>query len=625
MLAIVSFCIVLPLTVVTMQQPTFINVPAGGDLQAAINNAVSLVNGGTSSVVIMLEENKDYACDCVLPEKQAGLITIESSGTGRIVGRAGPQSASLMARVRSVNSAVSTFATRARANNYKFRGLDIGPKPGGQSFSIVSFGTSGADQDTLAEQPFNLTIEKSWIHPEIDQECQRGLALNSGKADIIDSTIEAHGAGYDTQAVVGWNGTGPYNITNSLLMAPGETIMFGGADPSIPNLVTTDVTVRRSHIFKPQSWNPFNKDEFRPLGGQAVTWTTVPSGGESRPRFVDSTGRLAKHWTNKNNVEAKSVRRWLIDGSIIEGNWADAQTGAIIVLKTANQDGKCTWCVSEEITISNSIIRNSDAGLSILGRDGTNIAFDANRLRLINNLWINVRGKWIEGLNGAFDVTIDHNTQITDAAKVSHAINLYDRQSTGFVATNNIHLHGTWGIKGGGMGEGTEALNGYTPGAIYRSNILAGAKVNWDGSPLDWTRVYPINNFYPTSYDGLFVDAANGNYRLAPGSIGKNAGTDGKDIGVDMDQLEAAMSGSGPTPTPTPTPTASPSPTPTATPTPTPSPSPTPAPTPTQLDRIEAKVDAILRILQTPSPTPMPTPSPTPKPKPGQRITIKRE
>lgn len=41
-----------------------------------------------------------------------------------------------------------------------------------------------------------------------------------------------------------------------------------------------------------------------------------------------------------------------------------------------------------------------------------------------------------------------------------------------------------------------------------------------------------------------FVDPASNNYRLKDTSRFKNAASDGKDVGVDMDQLLAHLSGS---------------------------------------------------------------------------------
>ena len=54
---------------------------------------------------------------------------------------------------------------------------------------------------------------------------------------------------------------------------------------------------------------------------------------------------------------------------------------------------------------------------------------------------------------------------------------------------------------------------------------------------------YPGRNFAPGSLaDVGFVDPARGDYRLADGSRYKKAGTEGKDPGVDMDELAAALS-----------------------------------------------------------------------------------
>src|SRR5262249_15966685 len=88
---------------------------------------------------------------------------------------------------------------------------------------------------------------------------------------------------------------------------------------------------------------------------------------------------------------------------------------------------------------------------------------------------------------------------------------------------------------------------------------------------------YPPDNFFPPSFDQVgFTNLAGGNYRLASASPYKNAGTDGKDIGCDIDALIAAQSS-----TPTPTPTLTPTPQTTSTPTQPPIPTPTATATPT--------------------------------------------
>ena len=67
----------------------------------------------------------------------------------------------------------------------------------------------------------------------------------------------------DTQAIGGWNGPGPYLIENNYLEAAGENVMFGGADPTIPNLVPSDITLRLNHLIKPRSWQQADHSEAR--------------------------------------------------------------------------------------------------------------------------------------------------------------------------------------------------------------------------------------------------------------------------------------------------------------------------------------------------------------------------
>jgi hypothetical protein len=66
---------------------------------------------------------------------------------------------------------------------------------------------------------------------------------------------------------------------------------------------------------------------------------------------------------------------------------------------------------------------------------------------------------------------------------------------------------------------------------VFLMNVVVGATPS----------LYPPNNFFPASLDKVgFVDLAGGNYRLAASSPYKKAGTDGRDIGADIDALPAA-------------------------------------------------------------------------------------
>ena len=211
-------CLVLVFSVfiVPTTKGATITVPAGGNIQSAINAA-------QPGDRIILEANQDYTCfgPCVLPVKSGtAFITIESSRYAEIPVRdffskqPTPEVSQLMARVKSLYSTEPVFQTAQGAHHYKLLGLDLMPSSG-QATRIVEFGTTGSAQDTLAEVPHDLVIDKSWIHAAPTQEVQRCVALNSQSTDITNSWIsECHGRGYDTQAIACWNGPGPFKILN---------------------------------------------------------------------------------------------------------------------------------------------------------------------------------------------------------------------------------------------------------------------------------------------------------------------------------------------------------------------------------------------------------------------------
>ncbi|HKP80569.1 MAG TPA: Calx-beta domain-containing protein [Pyrinomonadaceae bacterium] len=503
-------------------------VPAGGDLQAAINTA-------SAGDTIVLEAGAIYRGPFTLiPKSGESFITIQSSRASEITGRVSPAQSDLLAKLRSNTPAESIIKTVAGAHHYKLVGLDISTFSASDFiYDLVRLGDSS--QTDLSKIPHHLILDRLWVHGFETQEMLRGITLNSAETSIINSYVsDIHAIDTDTQAICGWNGPGPFLIANNYLEAAGENVMFGGADPSIVGLIPSDITIRQNHFFKPLSWK------------------------------VGHPSYAGRHWTVKNLLETKNARRVLIDGNLFENVWPDAQVGFAILLKSNNQDSTAPWSVTEDLTFSNNIVRNAENGLNMLAVEvPPKISAVANRLRIVNNFW-NVQKIWFQGSNGARDVLFDHNTFFS---KEGSTANLYGLVTQGFVFRNNLGVRAGYGIKGDGTSEGIAALNVFCPGWIFEKNVIVRA------SPL----AYPGNNFYPRTLGEVgFVDLNGGDYRLTASSPYRNGATDGKDIGVDFDALNAAMGGGAPAPAPTSTPT------PTPTPTPIPTPTPTLAPTPEQ-------------------------------------------
>jgi hypothetical protein len=110
--------------------------------------------------------------------------------------------------------------------------------------------------------------------------------------------------------------------------------------------------------------------------------------------------------------------------------------------------------------------------------------------------------------------------------------------ASGFVFTNNLVRHNSYGITGDGAGPGNAAIAAYLPGATIRANAVACPAGN--GSCLAGN--YPAGNTFLTEADwqAQFIDFAGGDYHLASGSGLRAAGSDGKAIGADLSAIAAA-------------------------------------------------------------------------------------
>lgn len=524
-----------------------ITVPAGGNLQSAINAAQP---GDT----IVLDAGATYTGDFVLPNKAgSSYITIQSSRVGELPEgvRVGPAQSALLARLHSASAASPIIRTASAAHHYRLIGLEITTPTTALVYDLVRFGEWFQSSTDI---PHDLVIDRSYIHGHSTQDSQRGVTLNGAEISVLNSYIsEIHGRGYEAQALCGWNGPGPFHIINNYLEAAGENIMFGGSDASITNMVPSNIEIRRNYLFKPLSWKV------------------------GHPTY----GGI--HWGVKNLLEIKLGRNVIIDGNVLENCWGDAQIGYAVLFTVRNQDGKAPWAVVENVSFTNNTVKNSEQGFQLLGKDWPNISQRASGLLIANNLFVGIANRWLT-MSGYYNVTVSHNTHFQGG----NIMSVYGEPSTGFVYTDNLTSRNPvgYGVFGDGVGEGNSALNTYTPGAVFRKNLIAGA----------WAPGYPTDNFYPSTIDGV-LDSS---FRVV-NSTYKSAGTDGKDIGCDIAALNAAQQGTAPdnplpTPTPIPTPTATP--TPAATPSPTPTSTPTASPTPTA----------------TPTPAPSPSPSPTPGP-----------
>src|SRR5262245_15634400 len=376
------------------------SVAAGGDLQAALDAA-------QPGDVIELQAGATFLGNFVLPVKAGSTyVTIRSSEQDSALPganvRISPAFSARLSRIQSPNSAPA-LTTAPGAHHYRLMFLEFGPNAGGFS-EIIRLGDGSSAQTTIALVPHGLILDRVYVHGDPVSGQKRGIALNSASTSILNSYIaDIKSVGQDSQAIAGWNGPGPYTIVNNYLEGAGENFLIGGADPSIPNLVVSDITFRGNYVTKPLAW-------------RGTTWQV------------------------KNLFELKNAQRVVVDANVFENNWEEAQSGYAILFTPRNQDGTAPWAVVQHVTFTNNLVRHTASAINILGNDDENPSQTTNDIVVRNNLFVDVSSAYGgEGrfalISGGADVTIDRNTVSANGGATLYA---YGPATIGFTFTNNI-------------------------------------------------------------------------------------------------------------------------------------------------------------------------------------------
>lgn len=474
-----------------------IAVAKGSDLQKALDDAQP---GDT----ITLEAGATFDGNFTLPKKDpasVSWIVIKSTNDFPEGVRVTPTDAGKMPKLQT-KSGLSVISTAAGAHHYRFVGIEFRPADGVDVNDLITFG-SGSETD-VSKQPHHLIVDRSYIHGDPAKGGKRGLQLNSAHTAVIDSWLsDWKRVGQDTQAILGWNGPGPFKIVNNRLEGAGENVMFGGADPKIDKLVPADIEICRNHFIKPLSWK------------------------------ADDPSYAGTHWSVKNLFELKMARRVLVSGNVFEQCWSDAQTGFAIVLKTANQDGSSPWAITEDVTFAYNRITKSNNGIAISPRDTMN-SEKSRSFRVFGNLLTDIGGaKWGGGGRvyqqlGVEGVSYEHNTSLA----VQQIIIFDGDPNPSFVFRDNVSTKGDYGVFGSGKGEGTTSLEAFAPGYVFQKNVIIGGKES----------SYPAGNFFPATESEVFTSATDFRVKSA---YAKKA-SDGTDPGADFAALDKATSGVAP-------------------------------------------------------------------------------
>jgi hypothetical protein len=484
-----------------------IAVAAGGDLQAAVRAA-------QPGEVVTLEPGAVFRGNFSLPKKAgSGWIVIRSAAPDEKLAPPGtrvtPTFAPAMPKIVSQNDGPAV-STEPGAHHYRFIGIEFSAAASVKSiYSIVAF---GGDQVSDADTPSDLILDRCYVHGHPALTSFRGVLLNSASSAIIDSHISGiHAEGYDSQAVLGYNGPGPFKIVNNYLEGAAENIMFGGADPKIRGLVPSDIEIRRNHLFKPMSWQP---------------------GGSSFAGI---------RWTVKNLLELKNGQRVIVEGNLLENNWG----GAAVVLTPRNQDGTAPWSVVQDVLFRNNTVKNVAGGFSIQTSDDVHPSQATKRIAVVNNLWLGLARTFFgmtSGPPGAplHDLLVDHNTAIPSGYSTYYVEAASAPAMIRFRLTNNLMGFGAFGVTFAAM---DETFGKWLPGAIVAKNALVNLADTADGQGAARNQRHYINQTMYISFPTAAAAGLNADGTLTSKSPNLRAGTDAKDIGVDFDELQRATTG----------------------------------------------------------------------------------
>ncbi len=423
-------------------------------------------------------------------------------------------------------------------DHFRFIGIEWTTDAGANIGRLIS--TEGAD---------HIIFDRNWMHPAEGAEVGKGVGMIQGTRVI--AVINSYLSGFnciarsgkctDASAVGGGNGndpTGTFKIVNNYLEASGENILFGGSGATVN---PTDIEIRRNHLFKPMAWKE-DMPGYKP----------APTGN---PYIV------------KNNFELKNAQRVLFEGNLLENSWGGfSQTGFSVVLSPKNQANRCSKCQVTDITIRYIRIRNVGGvfeiqnGLSKAGGESAG----GGRYSIHDVVADNVHEQDFKG-HGAFltilsnappvhEVWFDHITAFVPGPVVT--VKSVDAKIESFRITNSVFSTGDRrpSIASAGGGKGNCAANTQKEGAAialdacfsnykFDKNLVIGGRGSW-----------PSGTLAPSEGSAGIRELKDGVSRdprlcrdksagCAKASPGAGAAADGKDMGADVDAVEAGIAG----------------------------------------------------------------------------------
>jgi hypothetical protein len=537
-----------------------VTLNAGQSLQNALNNAncgdtIQLQAGATFTGSFTLPaKNCDNQHWIVIRTSAANALPAQGirmtpcyAGIASLPGRpAYPCSAPKSVSAKIVYSGAGfsgPIAFAPGANHYRLVGLEVTRAKGLKVMYLAAVSNAGTAN--------NIIIDHCWFHGTVHDDTAVGFHMSGIQyGSVVDSYFsDFHctamtGICTDAHAVSAGSGditSGPYKIVNNYLEASGENVAFGGARATI---TPADIEIRHNHLFKPLLWKP---------------GATGFIGGTSGYPFIV-----------KNHFELKNGERVLFEGNILENVWGGfTQNGFSVLLTPKNQSANgvnvCPLCQVLDVTIRDSTISHAGGGLAMTTAlsDTGGMALYGERYSIHDIIVDDLNAKKYNGTgtlvmtgnawsrNVLNNVVLNHVTGFTDPG--AHMLTVNDAVSNPligpFTFINSIVVSGAYPVWSTGGGTSNCAfhnvpiitLSNCFTAYHFDHNAIVSAPATFP--PSKW----PVANYFPTSITSVgFLNpqgGVNGNYQLIASSPYKNAGTDGKDLGADINAIRTATAG----------------------------------------------------------------------------------
>jgi hypothetical protein len=456
----------------------------------------------------------------------------------------------------------SNALTLNGADHIRFIGIELTrlSTPALAYYNLVDLTSTGGTQTNhiILDRVYCHGVEGAGTFPQtVSTQTETRRCVNTAQANyvaVIDSYLanfycDGSVGGCDSQSIAGGfgsvanSGWGAYKIVNNHLEGAAEGILFGGSSgpPLTPtgctigvncNLdVPTDGEVRRNYFFKPQTWN-------------------------------EGTNATNGWPLEKNGFEMKIGARWLFEGNVVENTWPSGQIGQAIVLAPKNQpvpggQGTAPTALTNDMTYRYNYAYNVAAGIGLFSTTDngcTNCASQgANRVSVHDLVidWINLlpgvsinqgdATEYIANQGSPLQNFLVTHMTISTAIRSSLVIGGAAGQMSNWTIQNNIIPNGNYAALGAGG-----CNNGFsTPAAMLAaciSPLTFDHNVIMGGTATGWLTA----NWFPSTSTVGFVNfngGSGGDYHLSSGSPYKYAGSDGKDIGADIDTIASETAG----------------------------------------------------------------------------------